>query len=168
MRTTHLEPTPGPNSPKCLICFSYFSTKVLCFCSLTSSDSSSACSGLVLTMLCGEARRGVGWGKAAAAGRLERGRAGRGRNAHPIHSGGDDGAVHISVAWAWQAWPRTGAFEQIRGRGTGGVPHRPGPPPAPFPSGTTPLSASIRPFLDLRSAPCPHPLPVTPRPRPPC
>lgn len=149
---------PRPNSPKCLICFSYFSTKVLCFCSLTSSDSSSACSGLVLTMLCGEARRGVGWGEAAAAGRLERGRVGRGRNAHPIHSGGGDGAVHISVAGAWacQVWPRTGAFGQIRGRGTGGVPHCRGPRPTP------------RPLLDLRSAPRPRPLPVTPRPRPPC
>ena len=110
-------PRPGPNSPKCLICFSYFSTKVLCFCSLTSSDSSSACSGLVLTMLCGGVRRGVGWGEAVE--RLKRGRVGRGRSAHPIQGGGGDGAMNINVAgaWAWQVWPRTRAFGQIRGGG---------------------------------------------------
>lgn len=91
-------PKALPNSPKCLICLSCLSTKVLCFCSLTSSGSSSACSGFVLTMLCGGVRGGVGWGEAEES--LAPGRVGRGRSAHPIHGAGGDGAMNISVAGA--------------------------------------------------------------------
>lgn len=96
------------NLPKCLICFSYFSTKVLCFCSLASSESSSAFSGFVLTMLCDRARGQVGWGKAG----VRLGCEGRGRRAHPVHIGGGGVAKCIKVA---EAWPR--AFGQIRGYG---------------------------------------------------